>query len=73
VLDNYIHFIIVSFEHNGGDEPYDCPDTLKYEAKKTTKTKLNDLFPLLGSYQTTLYNGNDRLAPQRFFLVKRTA
>ena len=39
-----------------------CPDILKYEAKKTTKTNLNDSFPLLGSNQTTLYNGNDRLA-----------
>jgi hypothetical protein len=39
-----------------------CPDILKYEAKKTTKTNLSDLFPLLGSNQTTLYNGNDRLA-----------
>jgi len=50
-----------------------CPDILKYEAKKTIKTNLNDLFPLLGSNQTTLYNGNDRLALQRFFLAKRTA
>jgi hypothetical protein len=50
-----------------------CPDILKYEAKKTTKTNLNDLFPLLGSNHTTLCNGNDRLALQRFFLVRRAA
>ena len=50
-----------------------CPDILRYEGKKTVETNLNDLFPLLGSNQTTLYNGNDRLVLQRFFLVKWTA
>jgi len=24
MLDQYIHFILDYFEHNGDDEPYDC-------------------------------------------------